>query len=262
MAEAAQRQGYDHAMVESCRSSSETSLPYSLKVNSSLTKPVSVIHVVSLGPQRDIRPRLRYDYAMAESTDLEPLARYLNSDLSPDNCMGLSDLDGFLTAIVIGPEPIMPSEWLPVVWGNEEPAFKSESQMETLINLIMSRYNEIVTAFDADPEKFEPIFWKRSTGEVIVMDWAAGFLEAVEMRRTAWEPLFSHRRAKVLLEPLLILGDDGEHDRERDAGDRWKEFYASRPDVIPNCVLGIYNFWEDYADRRKPQPRRGRKLKR
>jgi uncharacterized protein len=199
---------------------------------------------------------------MTANIDLRELDRYLNSDLSPDDCMGLSDLDGFLTGIVIGPELIMPSEWLPLVWGNEEPAFKSESQMETLINLIMSRYNEIVTGFDADPEKFEPIFWKRSTGEVIVMDWAAGFLEAIEMRRTAWEPLFSHRRAKLLLEPLLILGDDGEHDDERDPGDRWKEFYASRSDVIPNCVIGISNFWKDYRDRKRPQPRRERRPRR
>jgi uncharacterized protein len=32
------------------------------------------------------------------------------SDHAPDNCMGLSDLDGFLTGIVVGPELILPSE--------------------------------------------------------------------------------------------------------------------------------------------------------
>jgi yecA family protein len=122
----------------------------------------------------------------------------------------------------------------------------------------MGRYNEIATGFNADPERFEPIFWKRPTGEMIVMNWAAGFLDVVEMRRASWEPLFSHRKAKLLIEPLLILGDDGEFDDDRDPDDRWKEFYASRPDVIPNCVLGIYHFWNDYMQRRKPQPRRDR----
>ena len=196
---------------------------------------------------------------MADNIDLRELDRYLNSNLSPDECMGLSDLDGFLTAIAIGPELVIPSEWLPVIWGNEEPAFRSEAQMEKMIGLIMGRYNEIATGFNADSEKFEPIFWERSAGEVIVMDWAAGFIEAVEMRRAAWEPLFSHRRAKLLLEPLLILGNDGEHDDEREAGDRWKEFYASRSDVIPNCVTGISNFWKDHHARKRPQPRRARR---
>ena len=199
---------------------------------------------------------------MAVSPDLEELAQYLDSDMSPDDCMGLSDLDGFLTAIVIGPEIILPSEWIPVIWGADLPEFDSDAEAESIMSLIMNRYNEIVAGFNSDPERFEPIFWKRPSGEAIVMDWAAGFLDAIELRRTAWEPLFSHRRAKLLLEPLLILGDDGEHDDERDPDDRWKEFYTSRSDVIPNCVLGIFNFWKDYQDRRKPQPRRGRRPKR
>jgi hypothetical protein len=55
-------------------------------------------------------PSGMYENAMTAIIDLRELNRYLNSDLSPDDCMGLSDLDGFLTAIVIGPELIMPSE--------------------------------------------------------------------------------------------------------------------------------------------------------
>lgn len=199
---------------------------------------------------------------MAVAPDLEELADYLDSDLSPDDCMGLSDLDGFLTATVIGPELIMASDWLPVIWGDEEPEFETTAHAEKVIGLIMGRYNEIATGFNADPEKFAPIFWKRPTGEVIVTDWAAGFLEAVEMRRAAWEPLFSHRKAKLLIEPLVILGDDGEHDAERNPSDRWKEFFASRADVIPNCVLGIFNFWKDQEARKRPQPRRDRRPRR
>jgi len=102
---------------------------------------------------------------MAVQIDLEELAQYLDSDLSPDDCMGLSDLDGFLTAIVVGPELIMPrANGLSVIWGDEEPEFESGAQAETMIGLIMGRYNEIVAGFNADPERFEPIFWRRPTG--------------------------------------------------------------------------------------------------
>jgi uncharacterized protein len=194
--------------------------------------------------------------------DLEALDRYLGSDLAPDDCMGLSDLDGFLTGFAIGPEPVPPSEWLPMIWGGDEPEFKSEDQMRMIVGAIMNRYNQIIAGFKSDPEKFDPIYLGKPTGEPIVGDWAAGFLDAVNMRRKAWEPLFSHRRAKTLMEPLLILGDDGEFDDERGAGDRRKEFYAGRPDVIPICIVGIYNFWQDYHDRRKPQARRSRRTSR
>lgn len=194
--------------------------------------------------------------------DLEALDRYLDSDLAPGACMGLSDIDGFLTAIVIGPELIPPSEWLPVVWGGDEPEFKSDGQMRMILGAIMNRYNEIIAGLKTDPEKFKPIYLGRQTGEPIVGDWVAGFLDAVNMRRKAWEPLLNHRRAKTLMEPLLILGGEGDFDSVRGAADRWKEFYAARPDVIPTCVKGIYNFWLDYHDRGKPQARRIRRTSR
>jgi uncharacterized protein len=95
---------------------------------------------------------------MTDQIDLEELAEYLNSDVAPEDCMGLSDLDGFLTGIVIGPELVPRSEWLPVIWGDKEPQFESEDQIGKVLGIIMSRYNEIATCFDSDPEKFEPIF--------------------------------------------------------------------------------------------------------
>src|SRR4051794_24396656 len=52
---------------------------------------------------------------------LDLLDAYLLSDQSPPECLLLSDLDGFLTGVAIGPELVMPGEWLPHVWGGEEP---------------------------------------------------------------------------------------------------------------------------------------------
>jgi uncharacterized protein len=86
------------------------------------------------------------EHVVADNIDLSELEQYLVSDLSPDDCMGLFDLDGFLTGIVVGPELILPSEWLPMIWRNEEPAFESAGEAESIISLIMGRYNEIVTA--------------------------------------------------------------------------------------------------------------------
>ena len=60
--------------------------------------------------------------------DLDALDDYLMSDHAPDNGMGLSDLDGFLTGIVVGPELILPSEWLPVIWGGDEPEFRNRNR--------------------------------------------------------------------------------------------------------------------------------------
>jgi uncharacterized protein len=90
--------------------------------------------------------------------DLEALDRYLNSDHAPDDCMGLSYLDGFLSGIIIGPELISQTEWAFVIWGGEDPLFESESEMWSVLGSIMSRYHEIATCFHSDSDKFEPIF--------------------------------------------------------------------------------------------------------
>lgn len=196
------------------------------------------------------------------ATDLDELARYLSSDRSPDGCLGLGDLDGFLTGIVVGPEHIPPAEWLRVVWGGEEPRFESNAEAREVISLIMRRHGEIAACFQADRDDFQPMTRQGPDGSVNVAVWAAGFLTAVKMRRKAWEPLLNHTRAKLLLEPLLILGDDGEFGHSSDSGDRRKEFYSMRPTVIPTCVIGIHNFWMDQRERGGPKPRRHRRPRR
>lgn len=189
--------------------------------------------------------------------DLEALDRYLMSDQSPDDCMMLSDLDGFLTGVVVGPEFIPPSEWLPVIWGRGEPGFESDDQMQTIFGTIFGRYNEIVDIMNTDPDAFEPILEQWPNGDLIVADWAAGFLDAVKLRQKAWQPLFKHPHAKLLVEPLVILGDVEDH-FERSATDSERRFYASKPRVIPICVAGIYDFWRDCQRGQRPKPRRPR----
>ena len=49
---------------------------------------------------------------MSDEIDLEALDAYLSSDDSPDNCMMLSDLDGFLHGVVCSPVEIPQAEWL------------------------------------------------------------------------------------------------------------------------------------------------------
>jgi uncharacterized protein len=115
------------------------------------------------------------------------------SDHAPIDSMGLSDLDGFLTGIVVGPELIRPSEWLPVIWGGDEPVFETEAEMGSVLGTIMGRYNEIVACLDSEPEDFELMVGPED--EVIASDWAGGFLDAVALRSKAWAPLITHDQA-------------------------------------------------------------------
>jgi uncharacterized protein len=188
----------------------------------------------------------------AGPVDLEALDQFLMSDASPEDCMQLSDLDGFLTGIAIGPELVMPSEWLPAIWGGDEPAFESIEQAQTVIGTIMGRYNEIFRALGTDPEAYAPLFWEGPDGEVIAADWAEGFVDAIGLRPEAWRPLLEDREALVMLMPILALGGDAEGgsplelDPEEDA-----DLLAQAPELIPACVAGIDGFWKERRGRPK-----------
>jgi uncharacterized protein len=190
-------------------------------------------------------------FPSSDPIDLDALDDYLMSDHAPDDSMGLSDLDGFLTGIVVGPELILPSEWLPVIWGGEEPVLQTEDEMRTVLGTIMGRHNEIAACFNTDPDDFDPIFLEGPEGVVIASDWAGGFLDAVALRPMAWKPLMEHDCAGILMAPLFLLNGDMEVD---DAAEE-NELLVEAVDMIPTCVAGIHEFWRNYQ---KPSYGRGR----
>ena len=63
------------------------------------------------------------------------------------DAMMLSELDGYLAGIVVCPDLIMPSEWLPGVWGADArdaaPVFTSLAEVETLTGHVMQHYNGV-----------------------------------------------------------------------------------------------------------------------
>jgi uncharacterized protein len=213
------------------------------------------------------------EHLMGEATfaagevDLDALDRFLASDASPEHCMQVSDLDGFLTGIAIGPEPVPPSEWLPEVWGGEEPVFADAEQARSVIGTIMGRYNEVLRELDTDPEAYAPILWEGPDGEDIAGDWAEGFVDAIRLRPEAWRPLLEDREALVLLMPILALcGDEeGGSPLELDA-EAEAELVAEAPALIPAWVAGIAALWREchgrsvagggFRGRRRWAPRR------
>ena len=174
--------------------------------------------------------------------DLDLLDAYLPSDQSPSECMMLSDLDGFLTGVAIGPELVMPSEWLPHVWGGEEPVFDDPAQASAILGTIMGRYNAIL--HEAEAGAFGPIFWTNADGTTIAADWAEGFLQAVALRADAWEPLMRSRRYGRLLLPIMALCSDEAGGSllgiEPDEEDR---VMAEAAEFIPLCVTEIAAYW-------------------
>ena len=87
--------------------------------------------------------------------ELEELDQFLLY-LDAEDSMTLDMLDGFLHAIAIGPETVMPSQWLPMVWGQQDdgnmmPPADNPDQMTHLLGLVMRHFNSIVFGFGQKP---------------------------------------------------------------------------------------------------------------
>jgi uncharacterized protein len=50
--------------------------------------------------------------------DLDQLAAFL-AGVKNDRAMSLEELDGFFCALIAGPRMVMPSEYLPLLWGGD-----------------------------------------------------------------------------------------------------------------------------------------------
>jgi uncharacterized protein len=184
-----------------------------------------------------------------EPPDLEALDTWLASDDSPPDCMQLSELDGFLTGVAIGPGLLMPSQYMPTVFGDEEPMFEDPAQAEAINNAIHARYNEILRSIDAGA--FEPIFWEGPDGEPIATEWADGFVAAVDLDPDAWEALLRSEDDSVLLAPIMSLAsdEDGRPLLEGLPGDV-AGYVAQATANIPDAIEQIAAFWR--ARRRRP----------
>jgi uncharacterized protein len=152
-------------------------------------------------------------------TEFDELDDFLSAEAIDDTSMDVSTLEGFLTAIAIGPRMVPPSDWLPWVWdmedGEASPDFASEAQANRIISLILRHYNNLVHVFSTDAASFEPIFWRGSQWGAV--EWSEGFITGFIFNEEAWSLLSIGQPAWFT--PFLRLGTDEGIDTTRSAAD-------------------------------------------
>ena len=113
---------------------------------------------------------------------------YLSQYGNDDSILNISELDGFFAAIGCSPEVIMPSQWMPAIWGGEDnsPNWPDKEEAQSFINVCMTYYNEIMESLHQ--HYYEPLFMERivkNKTHIVVDEWSNGFLTGVNL----WQPL-------------------------------------------------------------------------
>jgi uncharacterized protein len=133
-----------------------------------------------------------------DDDQIERLANLLEQRAVPFKGFNLEALDGYLSALVVGPELVLPSEWQPPVWGTAPPRWNDIEEVTEVQTLLMGHWNMVAARVrhgdDDLPDHLAPLLWLPEDVEVdqgveldVGRDWAFGFFRGVELREAAWE---------------------------------------------------------------------------
>jgi uncharacterized protein len=194
------------------------------------------------------------DEPLTES-ELDQLEAFLASDAVPQDCMDLEMLDGYLAAVVSGPEVIQPSEWLPQVWseGNHSAAaaFANKGEAQEIMALVLRHLVGIQRTLAESPTRFKPLLYLPE-GKARGSDrmppegtaWCEGYMAGVKLRDDEWQPLFDAPDARDWVFPIEALAF-GDRDDEFTEWVDSEEKRAELIDELPVAAVLIYRFWQD-----------------
>lgn len=142
--------------------------------------------------------------------EFERLADFLDS-VGP-SAMNLETLDGYFAALIAGPDVVMPSEYLPQIWG-EDFSFDSDAQARNILGLLMHHWNTIAGELLrtlSEPNIYMPVLLQDEAGVAHGNDWAQGFMRGMQMRTTSWQELLDSEEHGGSMVIIMLLAR--EHD--------------------------------------------------
>ena len=130
------------------------------------------------------------------------------------DAMNLETLDGFFAALICGPDNVLPSEYLPEIWGaDNEPVFETKLILHEFISLVTRHWNAICHTLQSS-DVYLPLLLDDENGVAHGNDWANGFMRGMEMRRDGWAVLMDDEEHAGSLVPILALAHEHHPDPE------------------------------------------------
>ncbi len=91
----------------------------------------------------------------------------------PLECEGMTigDLDGYVAGLIVCPEPVLPAEWLPTVWGGEN-GFAEFDGADEIAAAVLDHYNRVARELAEEPESYAHVMEvDRTDGDLL---WGRG----------------------------------------------------------------------------------------
>jgi uncharacterized protein len=159
-------------------------------------------------------------------------------------------LDGFFSALIAGPETVMPSEYNREVFGGEMSEaceFSSLDEAREILGLMMRHWNTIAGALYKG-EIHIPRIFDDEKGELRGNNWARGFMRGMHMRHDCWAELVNDEERGGCLIPIMTLY----HEHDEDPEMRPKPINPEqREDVIAHMAVGLLGAYQYFRAQRQ-----------
>jgi len=126
------------------------------------------------------------------------------------NSMNVEQIDGFLAAVVCGPEVIPQHEYLRAIWGDDivnEDVFKSKPLLAEFISLVKQHHDSIADTL-LSGDVVMPVLAKDEDGITHGNDWAKGFVRGMGLRKEGWAPLLDDEENSGSIVPIFALANE------------------------------------------------------
>ena len=138
------------------------------------------------------------------------LQAFLEHPARPAGTLGYHALQGFLFAVVNAPELVLPSEWLPLVFDEQDASFGSVEEAKAILGEIMTLYNAVnaaareESALPTDCVFRDDVLANFGDGAPIAQ-WSRGFLHGHGWLDEVWEAYVPDALDEEYAATLMVL---------------------------------------------------------
>jgi len=160
-------------------------------------------------------------------------------------------LDGFFTALGIGPNLIMPSRWMERLLDGRPPMENIE-EANLIMGALMERYNKVIKPLHGALSQYRPscVPGDRSKTASLerVLAWCEGFVEALVLDPD-WQAMLEDEAHRTFLGPIFLYAPSWHeaYEREESAKDQLERLTAFGT-LLPELIFMIRDKVKDLPD--------------
>ena len=154
----------------------------------------------------------------------------------------VSSIDGFATALAVGPERVPTDDWLRVIFG---PSLPTTPMGLGAVSAVLDHANAVRQGLRLDGgQHWRPLLLGEADGTVIAQPWAAGFMFAVMHWPVPWRPIFETGHHVTFMLPIIALEAEEEVERLTAGRPDARAHMARAHHHLPEAVCVIRDYWK------------------